>query len=432
MVRIAIFLAVLVLIDLYAFQAFRVVTKKCSSAIVRWLNVFYWSASIFCFSIIILAQFTDWRNWNKYFRTYSIAILLILILSKVVLDFFVLTGDVVRFFRWSAIKFSSWFQKTEFKKPASQTLTIPRSEFIIKMGLFVASIPFFSLIYGMTFNAYNYRTRRLKLVLPNLPDSFDGFKIVQISDIHTGSFTSSEPLSHAVNIINDQKADIVFCTGDLVNDKHEEVLPYIDILKKIKAKHGVISIFGNHDYGDYIHWENAEAKQNNIQKLKEIHIQLGWKLLWDEHCNIEQNGECITIIGVQNCSTHGFSNYGSMKKATENINYSTVNILLSHDPSHWKKEVTTKYSNINLTLSGHTHGMQFGIDIPGFKWSPIQYLYKEWADLYQENNQYLYVNRGLGFIGYPGRVGILPEITVIELRKIDDEKIKSQSGHISS
>jgi predicted MPP superfamily phosphohydrolase len=302
-------------------------------------------------------------------------------------------------------------------KSVRQTTSISRSDFIIRTGLLVGSIPFFSLVYGMMGNAYNYRVRKLTLILPDLPGSFDGFRIVQISDIHTGSFLSTEPLTRAVDLINDQKADIVFFTGDLVNDRHDEVLPYIDILKKIEAIHGVISIFGNHDYGDYYNWDNLEAKENNILELKKVHSRLGWNLLWDENYRIEKNGEEITVIGVQNCSSHGFANYGSLKKATTNIKYSPVNILLSHDPSHWGEEVTKKYPMIDLTLSGHTHGMQFGVEIPGFRWSPVQYVYKEWADLYQDNNQYLYVNRGLGFIGYPGRVGILPEITVIELRK---------------
>jgi predicted MPP superfamily phosphohydrolase len=194
-------------------------------------------------------------------------------------------------------------------------------------------------------------------------------------------------------------------------------LNYVDVLKKIEAKHGVFSIFGNHDYGDYYKWNSPAEKENDIQELKKIHTSLGWRLLWDEHEDIEQGGEKISVIGVQNCSAHGFHSYGSLEKATKDLSYSPVNILLSHDPSHWRKAVLDKYPNIDLTLSGHTHGMQFGVEIPGFKWSPVQYLYKEWAGMYQEKNQYLYVNRGLGFIGYPGRVGILPEITLIELKK---------------
>jgi predicted MPP superfamily phosphohydrolase len=415
--RIVFFFIILLLIDLYTFQAFRFATRGYSQTAIRWIKTIYWFVSCVCFALIVLTQFSDWHNWNIYFRTYSLALLIILITSKIVLDLFILVDDIVRFFHWLLIKISSWFKRPGPKENVQQAKTLSRSDFIIKTGLLIGSIPFFSMIYGMAFNPYNYKIRKMKLILPDLPGSFDGFKIVQVSDIHTGSFLSTEPLARAVSLINEQKPDIVFFTGDLVNYNHTEALNYIDSLKNIKGIHGVFSIFGNHDYGDYYKWNNLEEKENDIQELKKIHSQLGWNLLWDEHHIIEQGGEKITLIGVQNCSAHGFSNYGSLEKATKNINYSPVNILLSHDPSHWRKEVTKSYPNINLTLSGHTHGMQFGVEIPGFKWSPIQYIYKEWAGMYQEKNQYLYVNRGLGFIGYPGRVGILPEITVIELKK---------------
>ena len=415
--RILFFFIILLLIDLYAFQAVRFAIRGYSQNAIHWINLIYWFFSCFCYGLIVFTQVSDWHSWNIYFRTYSIAVLIILIPSKIILVLFVLVDDLVRFFRWLLKKISSWFQRTNLNENDQETRTMSRSDFIIKMGLFVGSIPFFSMIYGMAFNPYNFKIRKQRLILPDLPGSFDGFKIVQISDIHTGSFLSREPLNRAVSIINEQKPDVVFFTGDLVNYNHTEALNYIDSLKNIKAIHGVSSIFGNHDYGDYYKWNNLEEKEHDIQELKKIHSQLGWNLLWDEHHYIEQDGEKITVIGVQNCSGHGFSNYGSLDKATKNIEYSAVNILLSHDPSHWQKEVTKKYPEINITLSGHTHGMQFGVEIPGFKWSPIQYIYKEWAGIYQEKNQYLYVNRGLGFIGYPGRVGILPEITVMELKK---------------
>jgi predicted MPP superfamily phosphohydrolase len=415
--RIVIFIIILLLIDIYAFQAFRFVARNFSRKAIRWVKTIYWLISGFCFGIIAFTQFTNWHSWNIYFRTYGVAMLIIFILPKFILAIFVLFDDLVRLLRWLSIKISGWFKTPEQIETVHSGKPLSRSGFIIKAGLIIASIPFFSLIYGMAFNAYNYRIRRMRLILPDLPASFDSFKIVQVSDIHTGSFLSTEPLAHAVNLINEQKPDVVFFTGDLVNYNHTEALNYVDTLKKIEAKNGVFSIFGNHDYGDYYKWKNPADKENDIQGLKNIHNQLGWKLLWDEHHDIEQDGEKITVIGVQNCSAHGFSNYGSLEKATKDINYSPVNILLSHDPSHWRKSVLNKYPNINLTLSGHTHGMQFGVEVPGFKWSPVQYLYKEWAGMYQEKNQYLYVNRGLGFIGYPGRVGILPEITVIELKK---------------
>jgi uncharacterized protein len=284
-----IFLVILILIDLYAFQAFRFVIRNYSQAAIRRITCLYRIISFFCFSIIVLTQVTDWHSWNIYFRTYSLAILIITIPSKIILGIFVFADDIVRFFRWAFIKISSLFQRTEPAKTASGTGTISRSSFIIKMGLLIGAIPFFSLIYGMAFNAYNYKTRRLKLVFPDLPDSFNGFKIVQISDIHTGSFLNAQPLVRVVNIINELNPDIVFFTGDLVNYNHTEALPYTNILKEIEAKHGVFSIFGNHDYGDYFKWGNKEDKENDILELKKIHSQLGWNLLWDEHHYIELN-----------------------------------------------------------------------------------------------------------------------------------------------
>jgi uncharacterized protein len=412
--RIIIFLIILLLIDFYAFQAFRFAFRNFSKTSIHRIKTIYWAMSFISYAIIAFTQFTDWQGWNPYVRTYSLAFLIILIPLKFILASFMLIDDLVRVLRWVAFKISLLFKRKKPAEAVHQTKTITRSDFIIKAGLVVVSIPFFSLIYGVV-NAYRYRIRKVVLNLQDLPVSFDGFRIVQVSDIHTGSFLSTEPLSRAVELINEQKPDVVFFTGDLVNNNHTEALNYVDILKKIEAKHGVFSIFGNHDYGDYYKWNNQAEKENDILQLKDIHSRAGWKLLWDEHQDIEQDGEKITVIGVQNCSAHGFSHYGSLEKATRNINYSSVNILLSHDPSHWRKEVLN-YPKIDITFSGHTHGMQFGVEVPGFKWSPVQYFYKEWAGMYQEKNQYLYVNRGLGFIGYPGRVGILPEITVMELK----------------
>jgi len=415
--RIVISIIGLLLIDLYAYQAFRFASRHLSKRAIRFIKIIYWTLTCFCYALIAATQITDMHSWNIVFRTYSLALLIILIPLKIILVIFVLIDDIVRLFRRLFIKILSRFKKPEPVLADTRTKTISRSDFIIRTGLIIGSIPFFSMIYGMVFNTYKYKIRKVILTFPGLPSSFDGFRIVQVSDIHTGSFLSTEPLARAVNLINDQKPDVVVFTGDLVNNNHTEAINYIDTLKKTEAKFGVFSIFGNHDYGDYYKWNSPAEKENDIQELKNIHSQLGWKLLWDEHCDIEQNGEKITVIGVQNCSARGFSNYGSLEKAIKNISYSPVNILLSHDPSHWRKEVLNKYPNIHLTLSGHTHGMQFGVEVPGFKWSPVQYVYKEWAGLYQEMNQYLYVNRGLGFIGYPGRVGIMPEITVIELKK---------------
>jgi predicted MPP superfamily phosphohydrolase len=327
-----------------------------------------------------------------------------------------IVDDIFRFFRWI---YGFIFPYVTDPGQSNKNISgITRSDFIVKTGALIAAIPFASLLYGMMKGKYDYRIKKLKLNFARLPSSFEGFRIVQISDIHTGSFMDQKPLETAVKMINDLKPDVIFFTGDLVNDLHREALPFVTTLSMLRAPHGVYSILGNHDYGDYYRWENKTLKEENLSKLISIHKQMGWDILLDEHRHISINGESITVIGVQNWSARmNFARYGNLKKALRDIKFSPVNILLSHDPSHWRAEIAEKIHEIDLTLSGHTHGFQFGVEIPGFKWSPVQYIYKEWADLYSSGNQHLYVNRGLGFIGYPGRVGILPEITVFELNR---------------
>lgn len=241
---------------------------------------------------------------------------------------------------------------------------------------------------------------------------------MQISDIHSGSFASREPLLKALKIIKEQNADVIFFTGDLVNNLSLETDDYVDIFKEIKAPMGVFSTLGNHDYGDYMQWNSKEEKIKNLDRLKSVHAQSGWKLLMNEHQVLQRGEDKIAVIGIENWGAHmHFPKYGDMKKAYSGAEQYPVKLLLSHDPSHWDAQVRKEYGDIDITFSGHTHGFQFGIEIPGFRWSPSQYVYKQWAGLYNEGKQYLYVNRGLGFLGYPGRVGILPEITVMELRK---------------
>ncbi|MGZ3884494.1 MAG: metallophosphoesterase, partial [Bacteroidia bacterium] len=253
---------------------------------------------------------------------------------------------------------------------------------------------------------------------PNLPEAFDGFKIVQISDIHCGSFLSDAALIKAFDILHKQKPDLILFTGDLVNNIATETHDYIEQYKSLKAPYGVYSVLGNHDYGDYVSWESGEAKRANLDSLKKIQADCGWKLLMNEHVALEKDGEKIALIGIENWSaSNRFPKKGRLDLAYKGAEQYPFKILMSHDPSHWDQQVRKDYPNIDLTLSGHTHGMQFGIEIPGFKWSPVQYLYKQWAGLYKQDNQYLYVNRGLGFLGYPGRLGIWPEITVLELKK---------------
>lgn len=413
--RLILILLVLLAIDFYVFQGIKVVLKSTTVTTQRVSSIVYWTITFLCISIILLGFFTDWHSWNKIIRTYAFAFIVITYLSKIVVLPFLLIDDVLRLFRWTG----SYVRDTFFSsqpKEERQPISISRFQFLVKLGLFAGAIPFVSMIYGMIRGAYNYQVKNVPLKFPNLPKEFDGLRILQFSDLHVGSFTGSAHLKKAVQLILEQKPDIIFFTGDLVNDVHTEAIEFTEELKQIKAPMGVYSILGNHDYGDYYRWKNETEKKENLDRLKKYHGEIGWKILLNSHVYLEKGEEKIGLIGVENWSARAnFSKYGDMKKATNAMTPAAFNILLSHDPSHWHAEITKEYPYVDLMLSGHTHGMQFGVEIPGFKWSPVQYIYKEWADLYQKEHQYLYVNRGLGFIGYPGRVGILPEITVFTL-----------------
>ncbi len=413
--RILILLLILFAIDLYVFQGMKVLIQNKAASTQRTVTIIYWVVAAFALSIILLGNIFDWHQWNRVFRTYSFALIVTIYFSKLFVVLFLLVDDVLRLFRWTGSFISNTFFSSEKRQPGNG---ISRYEFITKLGFLIAAVPFASMIYGMLRGPYRYEIRNVKISSPDLPNSFDGLKVLQISDLHVGSFMSVEPLERAVEMILTQRPDLIFFTGDLVNDRHLEAVEYFETLKKIQAPMGVYSILGNHDYGDYYHWNSAQEKSANLSELKKFHSKLGWKLMLNEHTHIEKNGEKIGLIGIENWSARAnFSRYGDMKKATAGFEPKPFNILLSHDPSHWEAQVTKDYQYVDLTLSGHTHGFQFGVEIPGFKWSPVQYMYKEWADLYKEGKQNLYVNRGLGWIGYPGRVGILPEITVFELNK---------------
>ena len=412
--RLLLLILLLFAIDFYVFQGVKVLTHQKTIQTQRLVNIVYWSIAVLCISTIFIGQFFDWHTWPKALRTYSFALIVIIYLSKLFVVVFLLLDDFVRLFRlifaWVGVKFMS------NETASDEMFRISRLNFLVKTGFILGSIPFFSMIYGMIGGAYNFRVKKVALRFPKLPKTFAGLKIVQISDLHTGSYMGTNHLSNAVDLIMKENADIIFFTGDLVNDLHTEAIEFREVLSRLKAPLGVFSILGNHDYGDYYKWPDDASKKENLRLLKSFHGEVGWKLLLNEHTYIEKDGHRLGLIGVENYSGHrNFSRYGDMKVATENFEIQPVNILLSHDPSHWDAEITEKYKYVDLMLSGHTHGFQFGIEIPGFKWSPVQYFYKQWADLYENNSQYLYVNRGLGFIGYPGRVGILPEITVFEL-----------------
>jgi predicted MPP superfamily phosphohydrolase len=410
--RLLLLALLILLIDLYVFQAFRWGFRNFSGYFQRILFVLYWFFAAISIFIPVIAVFVPWAEWSHGLRTYAGAFVFVLVFSKLFVVIFLLTDDLIRLFRWGWSKISP-----PAALPTSAGVPISRSDFLVRTGLVIAAVPFLSLIWGMVKGAYNLQIRKQTISFKNLPASFQGFRIVQISDFHVGSFITSEPVEEAVRQINALEPDLILFTGDLVNNVSSEVEPHLKALSGLKARHGVFSILGNHDYGDYVMWDTPELKKKNLADLIAVQKNIGWDLLLDEHRELKVNNESIYLVGVQNFSMHmRFPKYGNLKKATEGMNdKETVTILMSHDPSHWRGEVLTKFSNIDLTLSGHTHGFQFGVEIPGFRWSPVQYVYKEWAGKYTEAHQHLYVNRGIGFLGYPGRVGISPEITVIEL-----------------
>lgn len=349
---------------------------------------------------------------NKTLWNFLISFTMGLLIMKVLIALILLLDDIRRIL----FAISSLFYK-ESTKPERIVQGMSRSQFFNTLALVLGGSMFTALLYGMT-NRYNYKLHSKKLRFSSLPEEFNGYKIIQISDIHSGSLNNPEAILKGIEKINALSPDVIFFTGDLVNNKSDEMEPFMEVFNKLRAKHGVFSILGNHDYGDYISWNSLEEKKANLDKLKQIHSQLGWRLLLNEHVILEKDRAQIAVLGVENTSFgHRFHSYGDLAKAYAGSEEHPFKILLSHDPSHWDGEVNKQYQDIQLTLSGHTHGMQFGVEIPGLKWSPVQYIYKQWAGLYTSGEQHLYVNRGFGFLGYPGRVGILPEITLFELEK---------------
>ncbi|HEX8376550.1 MAG TPA: metallophosphoesterase [Pedobacter sp.] len=295
--------------------------------------------------------------------------------------------------------------------------TIPRSEFIVKAGLIVAAVPLASLSWGIVSGAYDYKVVRKKLYLKNLPKAFHGLSLAQISDVHSGSFYNKKAVLGGVELLLSQKPDMIFFTGDLVNNLASEMKDYQDIFSKLKAPLGVYSVLGNHDYGDYYFGKQpSAAKAKNLEEVKKVHSRMGWNLLLDEHKRIKIGNDEIGVLGCQNWGAGRFIQKGDLLKTLKGTEDLPVKLLMSHDPSHWRAQILN-YPDIDVTFSGHTHGMQFGVKTKEFQWSPVEYIYKEWSGLYQEADQQLYVNVGYGFLGYPGRIGILPEITIFELQQ---------------
>lgn len=407
-------LGLMVLTDLYVFFATKSLVNSSSQRTRTFFMVSYGLVSVSAVILVLVLPYLHFLKQAHLLRSTLFALVFALFIAKIVAGVVFLTDDIRRGLQWVAgMFFSNHNEVAEISGAANGGIS--RSVFITWLGVAVGGSFFSTFVYGLS-NKYNYHVRRVKLAFNNLPQAFKGIKIVQISDIHSGSFTDAAAVNRGIDMILDQNADLILFTGDLVNNKSDEMKGFLDLFSRLKAPMGVFSILGNHDYGDYANWENPADKAANLEAVKDLHKRLGWRLMLDENLSLEKDGSQIGLIGVQNISGKpNFHSYGDLSKAMQGAENYPFKILMSHDPSHWDTEVSTRYKDIDLTLSGHTHGMQFGVEVPGFRWSPVQYVYKHWAGLYKENNQKLYVNRGFGFIGYPGRVGILPEITVLEL-----------------
>lgn len=399
------FLLIYIALDYYVFQVVRSLATESSDVSRRIVYILYWAVSVFALIGIIVYNQLD-PVALKGIRTFITSFFFINLIGKLFASL-VLVGDDLR----RGISYlAQFFQSTVSPKDPG------RSEFMGKAALIAGAVPLTTLSFGILSGAHDYRIRKKVLSFPNLPKAFDGIRIVQISDIHTGSFFNKTAVAGGVDIINQQKPDLVLFTGDLVNNESSEAKPYLDIFKKAKAPLGTFSTMGNHDYGDYRGWGTNQAKLQDVKNLQDMHRYMGWDILLNENRIIKVDGDSFALMGIENWGAGRFSKYGDMEKTVQGTEEQAFKLLMSHDPSHWDAQVRLQYRDVDLMLAGHTHGMQFGIEIGDFRWSPSQYVYKQWADLYQEENQYLYVNRGFGFIGYPGRVGILPEITVLELK----------------
>jgi len=405
--RLIIALILFILLDVYAFQAFRGVTRTMSPEIRKFLMVGYWGISAVAYLVAIGMMTNLITDKNHFLTIYGRTFLMVLFLSKLCALPILLIDDIRRGF----LAVVNYFM-------VEKNFDVSRSRFLSAAGVFIGTAPILALTYGALRNPYRYRVRRSNVYIEGLHPDLEGYKIVQISDVHSGSFVFKDPILNGIDLINKEKGDLVVFTGDIVNYKADEMDGLYDTFRKIESPHKkVFSTLGNHDYGDYYKWDSKADLDKNFEKIKGIHKTLGWDLMLNEHRVLEHKNARIGLIGVENFSAlPQFPKHGDLAKSVEGMPETDVKILLSHDPTHWDFEVNKNHPDINLTLSGHTHGFQFGLEIPGWiKWSPSQFVYKQWAGLYHKGAQYLYVNRGFGFLGYAGRVGILPEITSLVL-----------------
>lgn len=394
-----IFTGILFLLEFYIYQAFKTVVSNPYGRIAYIII----NALVYIFLVYNLLSFN--RSERDHHRVqFAATVVLALLLPKLFIVFFLLIDDIFRLLQFGF----NYFSKKETHFPE-------RRKFLSLAGLALAGVFTSLFLDGVAFGKYRHRVRKVKVKIKNLPESFKGYKIIQISDMHAGSFFHPQKLQHAFDLINEQQPDLVLFTGDMVNNLTEEFNGVKNLFASIKAKDGKFSVLGNHDYGLYTQWNSKEEQAQNIPNLIKLKKEAGFETLLNEHRVIEKTGEKLYIIGVENWGLKPFPQYGDLDKATRGIPQNAAKILMSHDPTHFDEIVKKHPSDISLTLSGHTHGMQFGLDLKNIKWSPVQYRYKKWADLYESEGKYLYVNRGFGVIGYPGRVGVLPEITLFEL-----------------
>ncbi|MBD0833507.1 metallophosphoesterase [Aestuariibaculum sediminum] len=406
MLRWAIFLILYLVVDIYGFQALKTVTRN------HWVQALYWVVSL-----LVIGNFVyNYYGFNRsdgftHRHAFAFGFFIALLVPKMILLIAMLGEDIFR------VPQAIYRYFTEGNS-AEGNYFASRRQFISKIALGISAIPFASILYGIYKGKYNFKVLKYTLTFEDLPEAFDGYKVTQISDVHSGSFDNVDKVEYAIDLINEQNSDVILFTGDMVNNKADELKPYQKIFSNLKAKDGLYSVLGNHDYGDYVAWESEEAKHQNLEDLKALQREIGFDLLLNESRFIERGGQRLALVGVENWGTGGFKKAGDLQKATKQVEANDFKILMSHDPTHWEKKVKNDDNHYHLTLSGHTHGMQFGIEIPGwFKWSPAKWRYKYWAGMYNEAGRYLNVNRGFGYLAFPGRVGIWPEITVIELKK---------------
>jgi predicted MPP superfamily phosphohydrolase len=381
-------------------------------------HLLFFNFFLLLFTILLMSAISIYppHKWNHAFRILSATAMMIWFCKFISSIIFILIAPPAFIIKFIKNGISKKTKRNDDFLNQINPKPITRRAFIEKTALASGALMFGGFSFGMVKGAYNYKIHKLKLYFPQLPYKFNNLKMVQISDIHIGSFLNDEPLMRVSDIINGLNPDLILFTGDIVNNYAKELYGFEKVLSSLKAPMGVFSILGNHDYGDYVRWNSDKEKENNFNEILTFHREIGWRLLRNEHVILQRENDKIALLGVENWSKRlHFPRYGDMKPAYNGISDIPFKILLSHDPSHWDEEISKMYTDINLTLSGHTHGFQFGVEIPGWKWSPVKYIYPHWAGLYQSNEQFLYVNRGLGFIGYPGRLGIWPEITFIEL-----------------